>query len=179
MPFKDDNLDDLNPRDEGLPEPAEELEQRPESEVPTREVQIVGLFEEAGQSYFVLLRDNRDRQLPIQIGPFETQAIAFAMQGERITPRPMTHDLLKNVIERLGAKVYRLTIDSLFQETYYAKLSLLVGDEIIEIDTRPSDGIALALRCRAPISVAEDILEEAERQHEAGDADADSDVTPE
>ncbi|HEX2999233.1 MAG TPA: bifunctional nuclease family protein, partial [Armatimonadota bacterium] len=99
---------------------------------------------------------------------FEAQAIAWAVRGERLTPRPMTHDLLKNIIERLGARVERLTIDDLWQETYYAKISLAVGDKIIDVDTRPSDGIALAMRADAPIYVSEAVLEEANRPQESG-----------
>lgn len=167
MPYKDDDLDDFDKAGKEGFELPEELERYPEEEVRSREVKIVGVFEDPGQAYFVLLRDSLDRQLPILIGPFEAHAIALGFQGpNRVTPRPFTHDLLKNVIERLGAKIDRLTIDSLFQETYYAKLSLLVGDRITDIDCRPSDGIALAVRAGAPIYVAEPVLEEVERSRQ-------------
>lgn len=169
MPFKDDDL--FGPdKPEGVPDPGDELEKRPDrGEVRVREVKVMGIFldEDVTQNFFVLLRDNRDRQLPILIGAFEASSIAMALQGERPT-RPLTHDLLKNVIERLGAKVDSLTIDDLWHETYYAKLALQVGDGLIDIDTRPSDGIALALRAGVPIYVADAVLEEAEKRREGG-----------
>ncbi|MDH7568098.1 MAG: bifunctional nuclease family protein [Armatimonadota bacterium] len=165
MRFENDDTDDLEPDE---PERPEEIERRPDrGEVSSTEVKVVGLFEEGEHNYFVLLRDHRDRQLPILIGPFETQAILLGLKGlqsgERPTPRPMTHDLLKSVIEHLGARVERLTIDDLWQETYYARLSLAVGDRLVEVDTRPSDGIALALRAGAPIFVSETVWEETQR----------------
>ena len=174
MPFRDDDIGDLNEPDEGMPEPPEELEKRPDrGDVRTREVKVMGVFLEGGDeegmppNYFVLLRDSRDRRLPILVGPFEARAIAEAVQGgERLTPRPMTHDLLKTTIERLGAKIDHLTIDDLWQEVYYAKLSLIVGDNVVDVDTRPSDGIAVALRAGAPIYVAESVLEEGEKPRE-------------
>lgn len=170
MPFNDDDLFDMNEPEEGKPERADELEQRPDrGEVRPREVKVVGVFEyEAAHDYFVLLRDSHGRQLPIQIGPFEAHSIYMVLQGEQ-PPRPLTHDLFKTVIERLGAKIDSLTIDDLFNATYYAKLALQVEEGIIDIDTRPSDGIALALRAGAPIYVAETVLEEAEQRHTEGE----------
>ncbi|NLC58772.1 MAG: bifunctional nuclease family protein [Armatimonadetes bacterium] len=168
MPFEDENLFEPEEPEERAPERAEELEKRPDrGEVRTREVKVMGIFveEDVTQNFFVLLRDHRDRQLPILIGAFEASSIAMALQGERPT-RPMTHDLLKNVIERLGAKIDSLTIDDLWHETYYAKLALQVNDGLIDIDTRPSDGIAIAVRAGAPIYVAESVLEEAEKRRD-------------
>ena len=169
MPFNDDDLFDMNEPEEGKPERADELEQRPDrGEVRPREVKVVGVFEyEAAHDYFVLLRDSHGRQLPIQIGPFEAHSIY--MVHRRTAPRPLTHDLFKTVIERLGAKIDSLTIDDLFNATYYAKLALQVEEGISDIDTRPSDGIALALRAGAPIYVAETVLEEAEQRHTEGE----------
>ncbi|HOM81868.1 MAG TPA: bifunctional nuclease family protein [Armatimonadota bacterium] len=167
MPFIDDDPFEMEEPEEGKPERAEELEQRPDrGEVRPREVKVVGVFEyEAAHDYFVLLRDSHGRQLPIQIGPFEAHSIYMVLQGEQ-PPRPLTHDLFKTVIERLGAKIDSLTIDDLFHSTYYAKLALQVKDGILDIDTRPSDGIALALRAGAPIYVAESVLDEAEKHTE-------------
>ncbi len=174
MPFKDDDADDLRLPIEGMPEPVEGLEQRPDrGEVRTREVKVVGVWEHVPQNYFeVVLRDSMDRDLHILIGLFEAHAIASYLQGERPV-RPMTHDLLKNTIEKLGAKIERLTIDDLFHETYYGKLSLLVGETgIIDVDTRPSDGIAMALRANAPIYVSETVMEEAARRDdESGESE--------
>jgi uncharacterized protein len=109
----------------------------------------------------VLLKDNRGRKAPIFIGPFESLAISMALEGA--TPeRPLTHDLLKILVERLGAKVERVTIDDLWQSVFYARITLLTKDgETVDIDCRPSDAIALALRCRVPIYMAEDVLETA------------------
>lgn len=169
--FRDDDPDDLHNLNEGTPGPPEELEKRPDrGEIRTREVKVVGVFEDVPQNYFVLLRDNRDRQLPILIGQFEAHSIAIALHGDR-PMRPLTHDLLKNTVERLGAKIDSLTIDDLWHETYYAKLTLAVGDKVIDVDTRPSDGIAVVLRAQAPIYVAESVLEEIERHEEQEDED--------
>lgn len=126
------------------------------------EVHITGLYEryEDGQpqALLVQLRDNFGRHVPIVIGPFEAHAIAMALSGE-IPQRPMTHDLLRNILMRLDITVDRVVIDDLWHGTFYAKIFLRRGEEEIEIDARPSDAIALALRFRAPIYMAESVLE--------------------
>lgn len=105
---------------------------------------------------FVLLSDG-ERKVPILIGPFEAQAISLPLDGA--TPdRPMTHDLMRNIIDRLGAELVRVVIDDLWSTTYYAKMYLRRGDEEMEIDSRPSDAIAMAVRFEAPIFVVEGIL---------------------
>lgn len=126
------------------------------------EVRVTGVYEriEMGQpqALLVQLRDNYGRKVPIVIGPFEAHAIALALNDE--TPqRPLTHDLLKNILTRLGVSLDRVVIDDIWQGTFYAKIYLLSGEEEIEIDARPSDAIALALRFRAPIYMAEGVLE--------------------
>jgi bifunctional DNase/RNase len=108
---------------------------------------------------FVLLTDD-ERKLPIQIGGAETTAITLPIEGHK-TDRPMTHDLFVAVLERLGAVVVRVVIDDLWGTTYYAKLYLLIDDEEIEVDCRPSDAIALAVRVGAQILVADGILQQA------------------
>jgi bifunctional DNase/RNase len=126
------------------------------------EVSIEGVFavENAGAiSRFVLLTEGR-RRLPILIGPFEAQAISLPIDGAR-PERPMTHDLIKSIIEKLGADVERVVVDDLWNTIYYAKVYLRMGEEEIEIDARPSDAIAVAVRFEAPIFVAEGILETA------------------
>lgn len=106
---------------------------------------------------FVLLSDG-ERKVPILIGPFEAQAISLPLDGT--TPdRPMTHDLMRNIIDRLGCELVRVVIDDLWSTTYYAKLYLRRGEEEMEIDSRPSDAIALAVRFEAPIYVTEGILD--------------------
>ncbi|CAN5382284.1 hypothetical protein BH11ARM1_BH11ARM1_14380 [soil metagenome] len=124
------------------------------------EVQIEGVWEQETNnifSRFVLLTDGT-RRLPIVIGPFEAQAITSVLEREQ-ADRPMTHDLIKNVIDKLNATVDRVVIDDFWSSIYYAKIYLQSGDNEMEIDARPSDAIALAARFEAPILVAEGILE--------------------
>ena len=126
------------------------------------EVSIEGVFavENSGRlSQFVLLTEGH-RRLPILIGPFEAQAISLPLSGDR-PERPMTHDLVKAIVDRLGGDVVRVVIDDLWNTIYYAKVYLKKGDEEIEIYSRPSDAIAIAVRFDAPIFVAEGILETA------------------
>ncbi len=98
------------------------------------------------------------RTLPIFIGAPEATAIAFAVQ-EIETPRPMTHDLLKNVIDELDSHLVSVTITELRDATYYAELTVVRGSKTFHISARPSDAIALAVRVPAPIYVADDLLE--------------------
>jgi bifunctional DNase/RNase len=126
------------------------------------DVRIEGVFmaENGGQvSRFVLLTDE-ERRLPILIGPAEATAIQMALEG-RQPDRPMTHDLLRNILERVGADLDRVVIDDFWNTVYYAKLYLRKGNEEMEIDARPSDAIALAVRFNTPIQVADGILEAA------------------
>jgi bifunctional DNase/RNase len=126
------------------------------------EVRVTGVYEriEHGQprALLVQVRDNYGRTVPIVIGPFEAHAIVSALNDDA-PPRPMTHDLTRNILTRLGVSIDRVVIDDLWQGTFYAKIYLLHGDEEIEIDSRPSDAIALALRFRAPIYMSESVLE--------------------
>lgn len=126
------------------------------------EVAVEGVFAAKSDTriqHFVLLSDGR-RKLPIVIGQFEAGSINLPLEGS--TPdRPVTHDLLKVVIERLGGEVEKIVIDDLFNTTFYAKIFLRVNDSEETIDSRPSDAIALALRCNVPIFVAEGILDHA------------------
>ena len=137
---------------------------RRESDEPVElvEVQIEGVFatENGGQiSRFVLVSDG-ERRLPILIGPFEAQAIQLILEGTR-PDRPMTHDLVRNILDRMDATVDRVVIDDFWNTIYYAKLYIRHGSEESEIDSRPSDAIALAVRFDAPIFVADSILENA------------------
>lgn len=109
----------------------------------------------------IILKDDKDKKiLPIWVGLFEAQAILFGLEGIRL-PRPFTHDLLKDVIENLGAKVARIVINALRDNTYFARISLVIDSTCIEIDSRPSDAIALALRTSSPIYVSESVLDAA------------------
>ncbi len=101
-----------------------------------------------------------ERFLPIWIGPFEADAITIELQGVEV-PRPLTHDLLADVIETLGAQVSHVVVNDLRNDTFYAVIVLDRDGEEIEIDSRPSDAIALAVRVSAPIFVAEHVMEQA------------------
>jgi uncharacterized protein len=109
----------------------------------------------------VILRDkDGDKVLPIWVGIFEANAIA--MQIENVaTPRPMTHDLLRNVIADLNATVQRIVVSDLQENTFYALIYLTVNGETMAVDARPSDAIALALRTRAPIFVDDTVIDHA------------------
>lgn len=108
------------------------------------------------RQYYVLLTDGR-RHLMITIGGFEATAISYGAEGVK-TDRPMTHDLLVKFLETLGARADRIVIDDLWNGTYFAKLFIKQGKEEFEIDTRPSDAIALAVRLDIPIFAIDGIL---------------------
>ena len=109
---------------------------------------------------FVLLADaDEKRLLPIWIGPFEANAIASEMQGKKY-PRPLTHDLLRSVIETLGYKVTRIAVTRLEEGTFYAELLLEGPGGVMTIDARPSDALALAMRTGAEILVDDQVLGE-------------------
>jgi bifunctional DNase/RNase len=101
------------------------------------------------------------RHLPIWIGDAEANAIALALAGRRFE-RPLTHDLLQQVIDGLGAELSRVTITELQGNTFFARLQLQRGHEVVAVDARPSDSIALALRCEAPIFLSQGILQDSE-----------------
>ncbi|HPI20405.1 MAG TPA: bifunctional nuclease family protein [Candidatus Kapabacteria bacterium] len=112
----------------------------------------------ANNAYALILKESDGkRRLPIIIGAFEAQAIAIELEGV-IPPRPMTHDLLKSLLEAFDITLTEVYINELRDGTFYAKL---IFEEVnLEIDVRPSDAIALAVRCNAPIYVSADILDE-------------------
>lgn len=114
-----------------------------------------------GGAYAILLKEIEGvRRLPIIIGAFEAQAIALEMEGIK-PPRPLTHDLLKQVVDNLGASVIEVIVNELKDNTFYAKIVLEVSGLTNEIDARPSDAIALAVRTYAPIYVSESVMEAA------------------
>ncbi len=109
----------------------------------------------------VILKDlEEERALPIWVGIFEANAIALEMESVP-TPRPMTHDLIKNILEETDATVLRIVVNDLKDNTFYAEIYLSLNGNEVAIDSRPSDAIALALRVDAPIYVAKKVLEEA------------------
>ncbi len=122
--------------------------------------------------FVVILRDDvNNRWLPIVVGNTEAQAIA--LQLEQITPpRPLTHDLIKSLLDSLEAKISRVIVNDLRENTYYALIGLKLNGQQTEIDARPSDAIALALRMHAPIFVSEEVMNRAsvnEREPERDD----------
>ena len=117
----------------------------------------------------VILRDRDDGLfLPIWVGIFEANAIALEME-KIATPRPMTHDLLKNVLAQLGYRVERVVITELKDNTFYARIHLSREGASFEVDSRPSDAIALALRSQAEIFVEEEVLEKSRSLRSEGD----------
>src|SRR5947209_8009543 len=107
----------------------------------------------------VLLREQQGerRVLPINIGPEEARAIALALEGVS-TPRPMTHDLLRDVLNAVDVRVVSITVTELRESTFFAELELLVDGRTVKVSSRPSDAVALAVRVDAPIFASEAVL---------------------
>jgi len=125
--------------------------------------EILGLSSSpsTGGAYAILLKEvDGKRRLPIIIGAFEAQAIALEIEGIK-PPRPLTHDLLKQLTDNLGATVLEINVDELRENTFYAKIIFELSGLTQELDARPSDAIALAVRAQAPIYVSETVLEAA------------------
>jgi bifunctional DNase/RNase len=112
------------------------------------------------QQRVVLLKDiTTERYLPIWIGPFEAEAINLELQSARRVNRPMTHDLIKSIIEQLGGRVVHILINDMRRDVFYARLVIERDGEQMEIDSRPSDALAIAVRAKAPIFVNEAVLD--------------------
>jgi len=126
------------------------------------EMQLVGVRVELPTNQpIVLLREREgERFLPIWIGPVEATAIAFALQGI-VTQRPMTHDLMKNILEELAIRVERIVVTELREGTFYAEIEMSRDGSKYSVSSRPSDAIALAVRIGTPIFANEDVLSEA------------------
>ena len=112
------------------------------------------------QRVVILKEKDSDRYLPIWIGPSEADAIAIKLQEVQV-PRPLTHDLLRSVINALGAIVVSIVVTNLENDTFFAKILLNVDGKQIDIDSRPSDAIALAVRVKVPIYAEESVLDKA------------------
>lgn len=112
------------------------------------------------QRVVILREKDSDRYLPIWIGPAEAEAIAVRLQDVSVA-RPLTHDLLRNMIEQLGARVSHIIVNDLANDTFFARIVLEVRGETLEVDSRPSDAIALAVRTDAPIFAEEAVLDRA------------------
>ena len=124
------------------------------------------MLDPVSNSPIVVLKDEEEKFfLPIWVGIFEANAIALQLENVE-TPRPMTHDLLRTAIAELGARVTRIVINDLRDSTFFAQIRVIVNrfgeDRTLELDARPSDAIALALRTQAPIYVAQSVLDQAQ-----------------
>ena len=118
------------------------------------------IINETSDSHIIFLKEvDGERMFPIVIGLFEATSIDRRVKGQS-TPRPLTHDLLANSIELLGGELQDIYINELRDHTYYAKLRIRHDGEIVEVDSRPSDAIAVAVTVDVPIYVAEDIIDE-------------------
>ena len=146
------------------------------------QVDILGLSptpSPGGGGYALILKEvGGERRLPIIIGSFEAQHIAFELEGIK-PPRPLTHDLIKNIIEQMGFSVSYVYINELRDGTFFAKIKLDVGS-VDEIDSRPSDAIALALKFSVPIYVSEEVMNEVAflPEKEEDEQDEPDDETP-
>jgi len=118
----------------------------------------LGLDRSTNSPVVVLREVGGERTLPIWIGTNEANAIAMELQGVR-PERPMTHDLLKHLIGGLGGELRRVHITDLREDTYFAELLIVRGEAVVQVDARPSDSIALALRCNAPIFTTDALLD--------------------
>jgi len=120
------------------------------------------MLDPVSNSPIVVLKDEDEKFfLPIWVGIFEANAIALQLENVA-TPRPMTHDLLKNMISELDGRVIRVVINDLRDATFFAQIRVLTGGKTLEVDARPSDAIALALRVEAPIYVEQTVLDQAQ-----------------
>jgi bifunctional DNase/RNase len=108
----------------------------------------------------VLKEEGLERYLAIWIGPYEADAITIKLQGVEV-PRPLTHDLLNQSIQKLGAQVSHILVNDLHDDTFYARVVIDRDGERLELDARPSDAIALAVRVGAPVFVSESVMERA------------------
>jgi bifunctional DNase/RNase len=126
------------------------------------EVSLVGVRVELPSNQpIVLLKETQgDRYLPIWIGAVEATAIAFALQGVE-TPRPMTHDLMRDILSEMNAQVDRIVISDLVDQTFFAVIRMASNGKQAEVSSRPSDAIALAVRINAPLYASEEVLEAA------------------
>ncbi len=139
-----------------------------------QEMHIYGVsFDLVGKQPIVLLKTaDGNKFLPIWIGHPEAAAILMKLQSQA-PPRPMTHDLLSDMLEQLGAQIIRITVTELRENTFYAQITLQQDGGEIEVDSRPSDAIALAIRAEAPIFAADRVIEESAIEFEGEEIDQD------
>ena len=130
-------------------------------------VKVMGVYAHQDQgtvaNHFVLLRDNRGRRVPIFVGQFEAWAISLGLEGDK-PERPFTHDAMIVCLSAAGATIEDACISEMRDETFYAVLRLRVGDQVQEIDLRPSDAVALALRAKCPLYMNEAVIKAAVKE---------------
>ena len=126
------------------------------------ELSLVGVRVElpSNQPIVLLKESDGERYLPIWIGAVEATAIAFALQGIE-TPRPMTHDLMRDILQQTDTEVERIVINDLVDQTFFATIRMIGEGKTTEVSSRPSDAIALAVRINAPLFASEEVLEQA------------------
>ncbi|WP_417563312.1 bifunctional nuclease family protein [Microbacterium sp.] len=144
------------------------------------EVRVAGVALDAGGQHVILLQPieatpGESKLLPIWIGPMEATSIMVAIEGTD-TPRPLTHDLVRTMLDTLGVHVDRVEVTRIENSTFYAEITLNAGSGIQRIDARPSDAIAIASRTGAPMFVADAVLAEAGVDDVISDAEAEADV---
>lgn len=144
------------------------------------QVRVLGIALDASQQHIVLLKPlleepGEGRVLPIWIGSQEATSILIAL-GDEPPPRPLTHDLMKTLLDTVGATVDRIAVTRIEDGTFYAELTLTTPAGPLVLDTRPSDAIALAVRTEAPLFVAEDVLEESGIPAEMAEARTDEEA---
>ena len=147
-----------------------------EKEKKFREMKVGGLtVDPYTNTPIVLLKDLEEKDVvPIWIGFFEASAIATQLENVKLA-RPMTHDLMRNILETLGAKVLRIEVTDLKENTFYALIHIELDGEHYAIDSRPSDAIALALRTGAPIFVNEEVIEKSRKAEVKSEEERDLD----
>lgn len=132
-------------------------------------MKVEGVAVDHNNQPVVVLKDKAgDRTLQIWIGPAEAVAISMELE-QRSAPRPMTHDLIRNIFAQLTIKVERLVITEVRDNTYFARLLLVTDGEQQDIDCRPSDGIAIALRVKAPIFIPDELLSHIDAERKAAE----------
>ncbi len=130
-----------------------------EGDVDMIKMDVKTVTADQGGNFLILLMDDQEKKvLPISIGPLEAQAIALVLQGE-VTPRPLTHDLLKSFCDNLKVSIEKIVITDIIDSTFYAEIYVQQNGETLILDSRPSDAIALALRCEAPIYMVSKLVE--------------------
>lgn len=146
-------------------EPPQAAPAEDEAAVMKIEVQGVAIEPETESPVVILTTLDKTRYLPIFIGESEAAAIWRYMNGVE-TPRPMAHDLLSNIIKKLGGKLNKVTVTELKDNVFYARIEIAIGKDTLTIDARPSDSIALALKVGAEVYVAKKVMDQAGRQAE-------------